>query len=699
MANLTQVLNTSGTPPHSSPPVSPAPSPSHSAGLHLPSNVHFHLPQNVQLGPWLALGAIAGLLVLWLKWHWRPGASAARGMRRTISKGIRKEMRRSPQVAGGGSREQWDFGVVALPWRYLSGKPLDGRWRTDAGWLHRGNLASGEGATASRWHMLSRFERMAIRLVCLAIVYLTLRGFLTNAKGSLEILEVNSLLALTALGIWVGWRTVDRMMIYRHMRDWVLPTHNVLRPIIGYPADIRPEQYLFIPPNWAEVTGDAIRVELPATYHSLDPRGEQIRSVLTSKLGLQDVSFSFKLTGADHHLVVKQLPRPRSIVAFSDADLIARVKRAAESAPLMGLTHRDAPVSVDLDAESPHILVSASTGGGKSVITRTIACQILHNGGVGDFLDIKRHSHKWARGLPNVRYSRDIEDIHYRLIELGEEASERNLIVDDWEGDDADAPVGPRRLILVEEANALIRKLKAYWTRIREKDDPKESPAIDALAEILFMGRAVKFHVILVAQSATAAALGGPEMRECFATRILARYTVNAWKMLVPEVTPIPKSTRHTGRAQVVLGGEAKETQILFFTPAEARAWATSGTVTPADGFDGPGSGVPVSQDRLNGPLPGETITGVSDKPGLRLVPDQPQAAPAPAGISLSQAVKDGVLTITLDAARKASVRDQEFPKSVGKDGPAKLYEPSALRRWERNRPGTKSDNSGKEVV
>jgi hypothetical protein len=698
MANLTQGPNTPS--PHPPDPSTPA-TPGHS-GLHLPSNVHFHLPQHVQLGPWLVLGIAAGLLVLWLKWYWRPGASAARSTRRAIgkavSKGIRKETRRSTG-AGGGSREEWDFGVVALPWRYVSGKPLDGRWRTDAGWLHRGNLASGDGASSSRWHMLSRLERAGIRLFCLVIVYLTIRGFVTNAKGSLETVKVWSLISLTGLGMWAGWRAVDRIMIYRHMRDWVLPTHNVLRPIIGYPADTRPEQYLFIPSNWSEVTGDAIRVELPATYHNLDPRGEQIRSVLTSKLGLQDVSFSFKLAGADHHLVVKQLPRPRSMVAFSDADLVARVKRAAESAPLMGLTHRDAGVSVDLDAESPHILVSASTGGGKSVITRTISCQILHNGGIGDILDVKRHSHKWARGLPNVRYSRDIADIHYRLIELGEEAAARNLIVDDWEGDDADAPVGPRRLILIEEANALIRKLKAYWARIREKEDPKESPAIDALAEILFMGRAVKFHVILVAQSATAAALGGPEMRECFATRILARYTVNAWKMLVPEVSPIPKSTRHTGRAQVVLGGEAKETQILFFTPAEARAWAISGTVTPFEDFDGPGSGVPVSQDGLNGSHPGQTISGVSDTPGLRLVPNQPQPTPAPAGISLRDAVNDGVLTITLDAARKASVRDQEFPPAVDKRGPAKLYDPSALRRWERNRPGTKNDDSGKEVV
>jgi hypothetical protein len=82
-----------------------------------------------------------------------------------------------------------------------------------------------------------------------------------------------------------------------------------------------------------------------------------------------------------------------------------------------------------------------------------------------------------------------------------------------------------------------------------------------------------------VAQSATARALGGPEIREQFATRILARYSMNAWRMLAPEIHPAPKSTKHPGRAQVVIGGTARETQVLFFTDAEAREWATSDPV------------------------------------------------------------------------------------------------------------------------
>ncbi|MFB6945618.1 hypothetical protein ACFWGL_40105 [Streptomyces sp. NPDC060286] len=66
-------------------------------------------------------------------------------------------------------------------------------------------------------------------------------------------------------------------------------------------------------------------------------------------------------------------------------------------------------------------------------------------------------------------------------------------------------------------------------------------------------------------------------MRENFSTRILVRYTLNAWRMLVPEVSPIPMPTEHHGRVQVATRGRAQETQVLNLSNAEAREWAMSG--------------------------------------------------------------------------------------------------------------------------
>ncbi|MGW0034418.1 hypothetical protein ACWDXD_31910 [Streptomyces sp. NPDC003314] len=183
--------------------------------------------------------------------------------------------------------------------------------------------------------------------------------------------------------------------------------------------------------------------------------------------------------------------------------------------------------------------------------------------------------------------------------------------------------VGPRILILLEEFDATTKQPARYGEEIRESGDPKGFAAVDALNEILCMGRRLRMHVLLIARSATARVLGVPEVREQFFPRILARYGVNAWRMLAPEVRSAPKSTKHPGRAQVVSGGSARETQILFFTETEAREWATTGK--KAGAADGP---VPV---QLLGP-PADSLpdAGSTTTPGPTPVPEPPASGKRP---------------------------------------------------------------------
>lgn len=81
-----------------------------------------------------------------------------------------------------------------------------------------------------------------------------------------------------------------------------------------------------------------------------------------------------------------------------------------------------------------------------------------------------------------------------------------------------------------------------------------------------------------VAQMLTANTTGGPEARECFGIRALARYTKNAWKMLVPECA-MPRSSRHRSRWQFAVDGETTAVQVAFLTDAQARVLATVQTV------------------------------------------------------------------------------------------------------------------------
>ncbi|MGY3340962.1 hypothetical protein ACVW0K_007155 [Streptomyces filamentosus] len=613
--------------------------------------------------------------------------------------------------------------LAALPttfWRYVSGAPMDGKPRTDATWTHRGTRTAREdGRQAHRWDYLSRAERAGVRLAAAAATGGTGYAYVNDPTTTLEALQAGGFTLGSAASAWVGFRLMDGAVTWRHQRDWIWPLHIALREKLGYPEGTKPSRYIHVPVNYEQITGDAIRIDLPADFAGEEGIKSAVKTTLTNKLALQDVTFSWHTEGKNHHVLVKQSPRPPSKVLFSDPEIQKLIEKMPESAPLIGLSHRGKPVSVDLDAESPHVLVSAGTGGGKSVILRAIFAQLLKHGAIGAVLDRKRHSHKWVRGLQGVDYHREIADIHDALVALGEEGERRNRIVDAWEGDDRDAPVGPRMAILLEEANATIGKLKRYWASVRKTKadedgpaDPKESPAIDALGEILFMGRAVKMHVLLVAQSATAAALGGPEMRENFATRILARYTRNAWNMLVPEVQPAPKSTRHTGRAQVVLGGAAHETQVLFFTPEEARHWAELGRsvatsqrpIAPADlGQDA----VNVSTEAVTQPLPAIPAQGGpaplrEDAEGFKADMEalfqseaaaEPEAAPDPdAPVTLKEAVENEIVSVSLAVLRKESsdkTRGKEFPASVGihPKTRGKLYRPSELQRWERNRP------------
>lgn len=89
----------------------------------------------------------------------------------------------------------------------------------------------------------------------------------------------------------------------------------------------------------------------------------------------------------------------------------------------------------------------------------------------------------------------------------------------------------------------------------------------------------------------------------------------------------------------------------------------------------------------VRGPLATFLRSGArATRPGT-VPPQARQAHPGGGPVGLSEAVRTGVLTVSLESARAARKRDPEFPEPVGKRGQEMLYDPDALRRWERNRP------------
>jgi hypothetical protein len=244
------------------------------------------------------------------------------------------------------------------------------------------------------------------------------------------------------------------------------------------------------------------------------------------------------------------------------------IEALSDSGILLGVDGSGEPVTVDLNDDSPHILVSASTGAGKSAVARSVAVQRLLRGDMVVFLDVKRHSHRWAKGLsPVVHYAADVPEVGDALVNLGRELHRRNQVIDGWSGPIEDAPVGPRIVIVFEEMNATT-------ARLRDLDRARKSAgygALDALGDLSFMGRAAKMSLVSFAQMATYRASGGSEVIENYGTRILINYSPKAWRYLAEDCgRPVPAPVE-VGRGMMCRGTKAVETQLLW-VPEESAA-------------------------------------------------------------------------------------------------------------------------------
>ncbi|OKK05329.1 pRL2-11 [Streptomyces sp. CB02488] len=625
------------------------------------------------------------------------------------------------------SAESVAFGIG----RFLAGRPMDGERKTDATFWRTGTrvLPTVE-CKVSRSSYRAGWQRLTFRVSGLAATggtgywalwenqdstFATARDIWENPDPALATLETGGIAAASAAavgGVAYGLATRKRR---EFMREWVTPLHEALAVPLGISELTDPRRYLHVPRDFSDDDAQ-IRIDVPTHMRFNE---DLVADLIVKKLALENVSFTWRRAGKDTHVIVKKRQVPPKMLRLSDPGVREILAKMPESAPLIGLGSGKKKVSVDLDADSPHVLISAGTGGGKSTILRAICCQFIHNGALAFVLDFKRISHTWARGVPGVTYCRDIGEIHDALVRLAQEGQRRLSLAEDLADDVLEKEpwrVGPRIVILLEEVNATMAQLKRYWAKIRDPGDPKESPAVDALAEILFMGRQVRLHVLLVAQSATARAIGGPEMRENFSTRILVRYTLNAWRMLVPEVSPIPMASEHPGRVQVATRGRAQETQVLNLSNAEAREWAMSGAhakgttdlalqkqaAPPAPAADLLADPWCLSAPE---PPPDPAADPAADRASRTdtwsLTPPTPAAdpavpppsnpAPAPdpdnAVVGLRKAQQDHLPEITLAALRWARANDPDFPGSVDKRGTELLYRASDLKKWARNRP------------
>lgn len=362
----------------------------------------------------------------------------------------------------------------------------------------------------------------------------------------------------------------DRDMI-RDIRD---PIWDGARVALELSEMAKANKYLILPDS-VDKEDSTVTVKLPRAWQGHPEQKALLdHAVMTRLPGEWDASYS--LMGRVHVARYTKVARPPSMVPYLKVrDRVE--KESSATAPVFGVGPRGKLVASDFKSESPHILLSMGSNAGKSSAIKAIVVPLLMAGAQLYIIDPKFNSHLWARGLPNVYTCSRIPDMFDAIVWLGEEAEERQMRIAE---DPSYTP--PLRVIVLEEMNLLGRKMRRHWRNTMPKGAKAgENPAFEAMADLSAAGRSASCHLVAVAQMLTTNTMGpeGNTTRENFSTRILGRYSRNNWKMLVPEVSPMPASSKTRGRVQTVTGGEATETQVIYYTDEEARAAALSGTV------------------------------------------------------------------------------------------------------------------------
>jgi len=363
---------------------------------------------------------------------------------------------------------------------------------------------------------------------------------------------------------------------------------QTLTPAIGQATGIHHRNWIDCPPNYRQ-TG--VTIQLPATFPGTEDQQQRVAAIAAGKLG-GEWEPTYTMQGATPTLTLQHSPEPPGLVGWDD--ISQHLAQAPAHMPTLGLGSRNTPITLDFDSETPHILISVPSGGGKTSAARIIGAHVLHHGGQLLILDYKKISHTWADGLPGVTYARSPEEIHAALLGLQQEIARRyeaatgelepSSLSNETGPPQAETGIARRLLVIVEELNATADILQAHWQNHRPRGvNLQRSPAVMALQAALYTGRQALVNVCALSQKGTANAFGGSSgaaARENTTPIIGGNSSANTWAMLAPDITPPLRST-HPGRMHVVTGDHARAVQVAYLSDQQARLWATTGTAPP----------------------------------------------------------------------------------------------------------------------
>lgn len=545
-------------------------------------------------------------------------------------------------------------GRLALPYRWFSGRPLNGHRYTDATGFRYGSKSLDPSGHANAYQLLPGYKRF---------LYVRLPIMLAPPAGVMAVAAPEH---TALLGLGTGTLALRELDKYRRVRKF---RRQVIEPVaIGVSTVMRKGhvkgqgwRWVSVPVDFRD-NGDAVvHVRLPLDWLSEDGDKKRLVDTVSHRLNLEDMSASWHFEQGQAWVDLRVPPKPPRRVEFPE--VWRDMEQVKDTEVFLGLGARDKPVSFSLALDSPHLLIAGGSGAGKSELLAGIVGQLMRRGYGVAVLDSKFTSHMWLRKVPGVLYASEAEELHEALIWLDSELTRRARFVSSG-GDHAElVPL----VVVMEEMNGASNRLRAYWSSIKQTGDPMMSPALTALVNLSSMGREMRMHILMAGQSLTAKAVGGPENRENFGGRMFARATAAQWRMLAPQIKPAPVKRQQPGRWHIVVGDVVRELQAPFvdIKDQEPRLieWSTSGQSIPD--------------------VPGMMLLGGGG--GTENGYHPTSEPPTPQGISLRLYAEEA--GIELARLNKWREKRSDFPSevSIGARG-VKLYDRDHLREYVRTR-------------
>jgi hypothetical protein len=467
-------------------------------------------------------------------------------------------------------------GRLAGTYRWFSGRPLNGHRYTDATGFRYGTMATDISGRATAYQLMPGYKRFLYARLPIMVAPGAAAAFLVEPGQA----------SMAGLGLaTLGIKELDKWRRTRRFRSWITePVATGAAAILKVKhAKGQGHTWVHVPEDFRDDEHAKIRINLPPEWIG-DP-GDKARLVdmVANRLNLDELSPSWSWTNGRHTVDMSVPSKPPPAVSFQDGlDILANVQ---DTELAMGLGTRGRPEIFSLAMESPHLLIAGGSGAGKSVLLAWLVGQFMRRGYGVAVLDSKFLSHMWLRRVPGVLYASEGQELHEALLWLEDEMFRRARAR--AKGD----MTGFQPLVVVmEEMAGATNRLRQYWNSIKVNGDPQQSPAITAMVNLSSMGRELLMHVLMAGQSLTAKTVGGPENRENFQGRTLARATAAQWRMLAPQIKPAPTKRQKPGRWHLVVGDTLREYQAPFIdlkdeTDPNATArlieWATGGAEMP----------------------------------------------------------------------------------------------------------------------